>query len=591
MRLFAALVLAALVPPALVAGRGGADLDLPFALRVSWYGPLAFILALAGAAAAALLDPGRGSARRALRALALVSFALVALVAWSGGVRAPGFRVTSPLRPALVGLGALALAALAGRPRVAAGAWRELVAGLSVGALAAGAALALDARELAARVATPRMPKLVPSTPRDVIFVLVDTLRADALGAYGAAPSPSPVVDGLAAEGALFERAFAQASWTFPSVAALFSSRHPSRLGLLAPPDTQRGDALPVIPAGTPLLAERLREAGFHTASFYKNPFLTAGSGFERGVDVHEHVGGDDADGHSGGQLVGAALRWARALAAARAAGDRAPFFLYLHFMEPHVDYQPPAAFVPAEARAYRGLQDGSAKKLHRARRAGNAFSPEDTAFLKAMYRGEVAYLDGEIARLQRELTRLGLWGDDTLFVLTADHGEQFGEHGDWEHGDMHVENVHVPLVFRGAGLVPRRIAGVVRLLDVAPTLLALEGLPALAGGEGRSLVPLLEGATLPPAFAVSELAWRWRVTGDPFSLILERERAQLFDLRADPRERHDLAQERPDTVAELRGFLDAHLAAGAGAAPGAPAARGLDDALRERLRALGYGE
>jgi len=346
-----------------------------------------------------------------------------------------------------------------------------------------------------------------------------------------------------------------------------------------------------VIPGGAPLVAERLRAAGFRTAAFFKNPFLTPGSGFERGFDVHEHVGGDDADGHSGGQLVGAALRWARALAHARAGGDRAPFFLYLHFMEPHLDYQPPAEFVPAEARAYRGPQDGSAKQLHRARRAGNAFSAEDVAYLEAMYRGEVAYLDTQIARLRRELSALGLWRDDTLFVLTADHGEQFGEHGDWEHGDMHVENVHVPLIVHGAGIAPRRIPGVVRLVDVTPTLLALEGLPPLPGAEGRSLVPLLDGGTLAPIPAVSELGWRWRVTGDPFALILERDRAELYDLRADPRERRDVAKERPDVVSELRAFLDAHLAASERDAPAPAAAKPLDDTLRERLRALGYGD
>jgi len=591
MRWLVVAVLAGLLPPAFVAATGGADLDLPRALRVSFYDTLPYALALAGTLAAALLAPGPGRARRAARTFAVLAFGVVALVAWSGGIHGPGFRVTNPLRPALVGLGALALAALAGRPRAAAASWREIAAGLGLGAAVTGAVLAADARELAARLAAPRASEVQAATPRDVVFVLVDTLRADALGGYGAEPSPSPVIDALAEQSALFERAYAQASWTFPSVAALFSSRHPSRLGLLAPPDTKRGDSLPVIPSGAPLLAERLRAAGFRTASFYKNPFLTAGSGFERGFDVHEHVGGDDADGHSGGQLVGAALRWAETLADARAAGDRAPFFLYLHFMEPHLDYQPPDAFVPAEARAYRGPQDGSAKKLHKARRAGNAFSPEDTAFLEAMYRGEVAYLDSQIARLRDELSRLGLLGGNTLFVLTADHGEQFGEHGDWEHGDMHVENVHVPLLVYGAGIEPRRIGEIVRLVDVTPTLLALLGLPPMPDGEGRSLVPLLEGGSLPPLPAVSELGWRWRVSADPFALILERDRAELFDLASDPGEKLDLAQERPEVVAELRAFLDAHEAAGKPVSGGAEAAKPLDDALRERLRALGYGE
>lgn len=592
MRALGILALALLVTPAYVAATGGADLDLVRGLRVSFYEPLPYVLALASALAALLLASGPGRARGLLRGAALVAAATVGVVAWSGGIRGPGFRITSPMRPALVGLGALTLALVVARPRLASAALRTIGAGLGLGAIATGAALGLDARDLALRVMAPiAAGEARPATPHDVVFVLVDTLRADALGAYGATPSPSPAIDALATESAQFARAYAQASWTFPSVAALMSSRHPSRLGLLAPPDTKRGDALPVIPDGAALLAERLRAAGFRTASFFKNPFLSLGSGVERGFDVHEHVGGDDADGHSAGQLVSAALRWARTLARARAAGDRAPFFLYLHFMEPHVDYQPPAEFVPEMARRYRGPQDGSAKRLHAARRAGNAFSAEDVAFLEAMYRGEVAYLDTQIARLRRELGALGLWRDDTLFVLTADHGEQFGEHGDFEHGDMHVENVHVPLLMHGAGVTPRRIGDIVRLVDVTPTLLALEGLPPMPGAEGRSLVPLLEGAALPPVPAVSELAWRWRVTGDPFALVIERERAELYDLGADPDERHDLAPLRPDKVSELRVFLDAHRAAVKEHAPAPAAAKPLDDALRERLRALGYGD
>jgi arylsulfatase A-like enzyme len=448
-------------------------------------------------------------------------------------------------------------------------------------------ALAADARDLALRIAAPRAAS-APGT--DVIFVLVDTLRADFLGCYGAAPSPSPAIDALAARSVFFERAFAQASWTFPSVAALMTSRHPSRLGLLEPPDPTRGNGLPVVPDGPPRLAELLRARGFHTAAFYKNPFLEPGSGFERGFEVYEHVGGDGADGHSGGQLVSEALRWARALADARARGDQAPFFLYLHFMEPHIDYQPPAEFVPEEARAYRGPQDGSARKLHRARR-GSGFTPADVAYLRAMYRGDVAYLDTQIARLREELTRLGLWRDDTLFVFTADHGEQFGEHGDWEHGDMHVENVHVPLFLHGPRLAARRVPDVVRLVDVTPTLLALEGLPPLADAEGRSLSPLLRGDALPTLPAVSELGWRWRVTDDPFSLVIEGDQHELYDLRADPGEKQDLAASDPATVARLRAFLDAHEAAGRSAAGGSGAAVGrpLDDRMREQLKALGY--
>ena len=185
-------------------------------------------------------------------------------------------------------------------------------------------------------------------------------------------------------------------------------------------------------------------------------------------------------------------------LAEAREHRETGPFFLYVHFVDPHMNYDPPAAYVPEVTRGYEGPLDGRAHTLHNMlRREKQQPSLEDREFLRALYGAEVRYLDSRLRILRDELHALGLWTEETTIVLAADHGEQFGEHGAFEHGDIHIENVHVPFILRDPSLAPRRVSSPVRLIDLAPTLLEVVALPPLAG-EGRSLLPLLRGEDEP---------------------------------------------------------------------------------------------
>lgn len=581
LRLAFALLLAALVPPAATALLGGADLDLPGGFRVSWFEATPLWLGAAAALAAATLDDRGRRLARGLLAVAAVVLLVLAYVGWGGRIRTPWLRVTDLWRPALESVGAVALAVLAGaRPS------RRTLAGpvvaLAAGALATLAFFAADRTSLERRVAVAREA----ASGRDVIFVLVDTLRADALGVYGAEPSPSPWIDAMARRGVVFEHALSQAAWTYPSVASFMTSRQPGSLQLheeLA----RDGDRIPALDASVPRLAAWLQGLGWRTAGYYKNPFLGPGSGIETGFDVWEHVGGKGTDLPSAGWIVDATLGWARAFAARRAAGDRHPYFLYLHFMEPHLDYRPPRAFWPPEALAYDGPMDGTSRRLHKALRKGAPLAAADLAFLRSLYRGEVAYLDTELRRLEEALRAEGLWTDETVFVLTADHGEQIGEHGEFEHGDVHAVNVHVPLVFDAPGLAPRSVPDLVRLLDVTPTLLALAGAPALPGAQGRSLVPLLHGEPLPPLPVLTEHGTRLRITTPALSLLRKDDRRLLYDWLADPREERDLAAERPADVAALEAALEA-LRPEPAEGPRA-SDRALDPETLEQLRALGY--
>jgi arylsulfatase A-like enzyme len=589
-RPLAALAIALLAAPCAIAFAGGADLDLVAGLRVSWFERAGFGIALGTALAAWLLRPKDGLVWQVAATLAAFQCLVVGLVAWGGGFEVGTLSVRHAISPALIGAGFLGAAWLrgvrpAGRPTLPAAAAR-LVLPAAAGALLLVAALRADRADLERRMAAERPAR----RGSDVIFVLTDTLRADALGVYGAKPSPSPFLDELAAGAVRFERAVAQAPWTLPSVWSLMTSLHPSTLD-----PENRGSAhrraLGLKPdARVARLAAQLRASGWHTAGFQKNPLLSPGSGLELGFDVYEAVGGDRAELHSAAQLVNAALHWAGTFADVRERGLASPFFLYVHFMDPHINYQPPPAFVPPEAQDYDGPVDGTARSIHALLERPEGPRPSDVAQMRALYRGEVTYLDAQVRRLFGSLRELGLWTDRTLVVFVADHGEQFGEHGGYEHGDVYVENVHVPLWLRGAGLEPRSVPDVVRLVDVAPTVLDLLGVAGLPAAEGRSLAALLHGLPLDPVAAITEYGARARVTDRRFSLVRSEEGVQLFDLSVDPGEKTDLSGALPMQVAELEGALAAHDTRERRFSPdGVLLGRTLDPETREALEEMGY--
>lgn len=583
----AALLLAALTPPVWVALRGGADLDLPAGLRVSWYQALGPTLAAAAALLAALLGPPSAAWRRGLLALGLVPVATVAWVAWAGPLRTALLRVGDLGLPGALGLGCAALALLA--PRRSRGAARIATLPALLGLLA-GLGLGWGAGQIShqARVARLRAAPVPPHPRPDVILIVVDTLRADALGAFGATPSPSPFLDAWLERALLWDRAMATAPWTFPSMASLMTGRLPASLDPL-----ERGafhghaEPLPRLAPDTPSLARELGRAGYFSAGFQKNPYLAPGSGLEAGFDLYEMVGGDRAEERAGAQITDAALRFAAALAEARARGATAPVFLYLHYMDPHVDYRPPGGFLSAASRAGLAVFDGSARSLRRLGREGA--SQAQLAQARRLYRDDVRYLDAQIARLAAGLGNAGLWNERSVVVLTADHGEAFGEHGGLSHpADLHAESLHVPLALAGPGLAPRRIAEVASGVDLVPTLLAVLGLPPPAGAEGRDL---LGDAGARPA--LSHFGPADRATGARFSLLRDAAGARLYDLDRDPGETRDVSAEHPGAVAALAAALDDLATRGPARDPARPPdpPRTLDPATRAALEALGYLE
>jgi arylsulfatase A-like enzyme len=430
-----------------------------------------------------------------------------------------------------------------------------------------------------------------------VLIVVIDTLRADRLGAYGSTRGLTPFLDELAAHGAVFERAYGPSSWTSPSVASLFTSRHPLQHGMNA-----FGSALG---DGELTLAEVLRPLGYRTAGFAANLLLAERSGLGQGfqhwqVYLSEWVNRDGDEKVRAGYVRGRALAWLDAEASARAPG---PVLLYLHLMDVHSPYQPPERmrerFAPG---ASRESSAALTARLHDPRvvERFSTFSDEEVRLLEALYDAEVAVLDEELRRLFADLGARGFL-EDAIVVVAADHGEEFREHGALMHGTtLYEAGVRVPLLLLAPGIEPGlRVAEPVSLLDVAPTILALLETQAPAAFEGLGLLPEQRAARADRSEGVLlDLAQKQvpeelcahalgLVRGSHKLLVDPEGRARVYDLVQDPGERSaDVeSEERADLVAAL---LDARARLELRAAAPAPAAA-IDAETRARLRALGY--
>jgi arylsulfatase A-like enzyme len=413
----------------------------------------------------------------------------------------------------------------------------------------------------------------------NILLLSIDTLRADHLGAYGYRTPTSPAIDTLAKEGIVFEKASAQAPSTLLSHAAMLTSQIPQH---------HRASHVRYLPLAEDAvtLAEVLAAQGYETVSWNGGGQLDRAFGLAQGFDVYEK-GPDPFD-----WAVGQTETW---LAARRSRGEERPFFLFLHTYEAHHPYTPRPEDLEVFDRGYAGYLPKmiSVEQLDDINHRRSSMSPEDLEHIIATYDAEIRSVDRGFGRVLEALRQQDLL-DQTLIVLTSDHGEEFGEHGlvGWHSHSLYEELLWVPLIFR---LPDARFAGQrqdrrVRSIDIAPTLLDLLGVPAPPSFEGRSLAPFFEKGATPPEEEPA-IAFRDNAQGDAFeSLTIRRHKlneGKLFDLETDPWEKRDQAAADPETLESLRRQLARLVAARPGIAPASPVELGEEE--RERLRALGY--
>ena len=459
----------------------------------------------------------------------------------------------------------------------------------------------------------------MPPQP-DILLVTVDTLRADHLASYGYLRATSPVIDRLAAEGVRFDQAAVQWPKTGPSFASMFTATYPKNNGIV------RKIGIP-LPDDFLMLAEMLGARGYGTYAVVSNGAVSRELNFDQGFDLYLETwdGREDVAlaERDRGDVVTALARQA----AERIDRDK-PFFLWIHYLDPHSPYTPPGEWsdrfqgdehfdpdveLPVRWDKHRSVVGavGSSQVLE---------GRTDLEFYVARYDAEVAYVDHQIGEMLAHLDSEGLL-DDTLTVLTSDHGESLGDHGYYfDHGRLGFQTcLRVPLIFHFPGvLAPAVDADPVELIGLMPTLLEVAG-AELADGEwmqGRSFLARLRGERLAvddPALAFSEAGYggqdRWQriVRSRRFKLVQAFEGAAqrwitgglgneyaLYDLENDPAEKTNVLAEHEREAEQLgRAMIrwwktpfDAVAAASSEQQLDA-----LDDATREQLRALGYIE
>ena len=581
-----AVVLYGLVLAAIGIGIGGTLSLLPLPQRIvdRWMAPLALFASMLPLGLAVSLfrlqrdaygeqQPPIGVAFEVAAAVTLVTVLLTALLAWA-------FRERAGRRAAVA-------------RRIAWGAATWLAVVLS----AAGVSHALQPAAPTARPVRTELSEGLRGRP-NVLLLIVDTLRADHLGAYGDKRNLTPNLDAFARDATVFQ-AYGQSSWTKPSIATILTSLYASSHRAMA--------KAAILPESAITIAQVMRENGFTTAGFVSNINLAPSFNFDRGFDEYHYLAPDYLLGaeESSSKLVMYSIlrkviltlnrrRWvnqyyqdSRTVNAAainwleRNRADR--FFLLMHYMDPHDPY-------------FRHPYDGFAI----ARVENPNPSPALAAIMRDLYAGEVRYMDESFGELIAFLRRSGLY-DQMAIVVVADHGEEFQEHGGWWHGTtLYDEQIHVPFMVKLPEATPalEPSTGQARLIDLAPTIAGFAGVSAPSTWQGADLrfgVPLDR-----PVFAEEDYE------GNVLSAIRTPERKliranpgnprglkpnELYDVGNDPGETRDLESTAPGIVVQLSNALMSLGKIASEEAAGSAEEVEMDSQTKERLRALGYAK
>ncbi len=396
--------------------------------------------------------------------------------------------------------------------------------------------------------------------PRHVIMLLIDTLRADKLSAYGRTRVQSPEMDSFVTGSTLFERCQAPANWTKPSCASLLTGVHPPTHGALT-----EGNSLP---GRINMVSETFQAAGFRTAAMIANGYLASDFGFDRGWDLYRNYIRERLPTEAE-HVFEEATGWLERNREHR-------MFAYIQTIDPHVPYDPPAEDLRLyDPDPYSGpiRNRSTGFLLDDFKRDRVQLNTRDRRHLEALYDGEVTYHDRHFGRFVARLAELGIL-DETLFVVTSDHGEEFFERGSVGHGhSLYQELLHVPLILRSPNHIPagRRLGQVCSLVDIAPTLLEATGLEIPEAMEGRSLMPDLRGAPPPMGAAAfssqwdtgnhRELSWTARL-GDWKLRMRGPAISYLYDLSADAQEQSDVDRRYPIALRAARIALGQFLGA-----------------------------
>ena len=454
--------------------------------------------------------------------------------------------------------------------------------------------------------------------PLNIMLVTIDTLRPDHLGCYGYSKPTSPHIDRLAQEGVLFQQAITGGSYTLSAFPVILSSTYASMYG----------GCKGRLADERPMLAEVLHKAGVRTAGITSNPLVGKPAGYDRGFDTfvelmpprqqpswHQIKGVQRLLRQPRVQTVLSLLHIEGKPLPVYVSGDEVTdqtcrrldeagegFFLWAHYMDTHWPYHLENR-LNSNAEIAQAWRDGAV--MHRAFRHKVYPGDEQMRRVIELYDMAVQYVDEQVGRLTEKLIQLGVY-DQTLIIVTSDHGEAFFDHERFMHGayyDLYDEVLKVPLIIRfpGGTIKPQTVKQQVRLLDLAPTILDLLRLPRPSRMEGVSLLPTISGSSDPdyPDHCISEMwdfmeGWSapWHciaIRTEAYKYMYDNKRPdtyELYDLQADPGEKHNLRGERPEIAERFQAVLQDHLNR-VEASQTRPLSE--EEEITRRLRGLGY--
>jgi len=432
------------------------------------------------------------------------------------------------------------------------------------------------------------------------VLITVESLRTDHIGCYGCERDTSPTIDALAREATLYDNAYSVTSWTLTSHASIFTGLYPTAHNVVREKD-RLNDSYKTT-------AETLADYGYQTAAIVSGPYLKKAHGLNRGfatydetplspsnADAHEDVTNEQMDARINHFLE-------------RTRRKEGPFFLFLYYWDPHYQFIPPppydTLFVPEGAE-----KPKKSPQFHTHYKLGKHITPAELEHVEAQYDGEIRCTDDYLKKLFDSLRALDLW-DDTAIILTADHGEQFYDHGHLGHKyDLHVESLHVPLIVKFPDqTAARRDPRTVNLIDLFPTVLELGRCRVPEEQHGLSLLAEPR-APLDPTFHELVAVWfmtrkstgeKWSETENWFAVrqgdfkLIWQEVAgvtELYNVTEDPQELHPITEGSDDIVARLKLEIEQWRARNKAVADraGSPVRAVLTPEEEERLRSLGY--
>lgn len=424
-----------------------------------------------------------------------------------------------------------------------------------------------------------------PAAQPPIVLVTIDTLRADHLSCYGYFRNTSPTIDALAAEGVQFERVVSPMATTLPAHVSMFSSQYPLQTGI-----TRNGRQMEESPVtGVRLFSQMLQDLGYTTAAFVSSNSLKSYTGISVGFDHWDEpirpFASRQRTAHFTTESV---LEWLD--------GDpQTPFFLWVHYFDPHETYEPPPPFHKAFSTNPELLDFLGSLGYEQ---------PIDPRLLDVnnLYDGEILFADSELALLFDALKAKGLW-EELVLVFAADHGEGLGQHDYMRHGEIHNEQIMVPLIIKfpdAMDMGGRRVDSLTSLIDVVPTLVATLGLelPADDLRQFNGVNALAPEPAREFAFAqrTSNVHRPWG-KADRFALVGHRwkfvhdtvEGEHLYDLAADPAETRNLLEERPEVAEQLRHRLFQEIAVWSESEKSFEVLEVKAPEILDELRALGY--